>query len=85
MRLNVNTANNVGLGGSIDYISESGWMGMHTRVNATQFLQQRRGIETGETWTPVLNMFCSSELELEQMYKVQMHFYKVSKLMKAFS
>ncbi|KAF3547171.1 hypothetical protein DY000_02001896 [Brassica cretica] len=58
MSLNVNTANNIGLGGAL-----------------------RRG----ETWTPLLNTFCSSKLELEQMYKVQMQFYEVSKLMKVFS
>uniref|UniRef100_M4ERJ6 Uncharacterized protein n=1 Tax=Brassica campestris TaxID=3711 RepID=M4ERJ6_BRACM len=48
MSLNVNTANNVDLGGSIDFISESGWMGMLTCLNdVTHFLQHRRGIETG--------------------------------------
>ncbi|KAG5415329.1 hypothetical protein IGI04_002896 [Brassica rapa subsp. trilocularis] len=48
MSLNVNTANNVDLGGSIDFISESGWMGMLTCLDdVTHFLQHRRGIETG--------------------------------------
>ncbi|CAH8305630.1 unnamed protein product [Eruca vesicaria subsp. sativa] len=46
--LNVNTANTIGPGGSIDSISVVGWMGMRTRLDdVTQFLQQRRGIETG--------------------------------------
>lgn len=61
MSLNVNTANNVDLGGSIDFISESGWMGMLTCLNdVTHFLQHRRGIETG--W----NMDSSSEHILQQ-------------------
>ena len=48
MSLNVNTANNIGLGGSFYSISESDWMVMRTRLDdATQFLQQSRGIETG--------------------------------------
>ncbi|CAF1700118.1 hypothetical protein YC2023_036144 [Brassica napus] len=48
MSLNVNTANNIGLGGSFYSISESDWIVMRTRLDdATQFLQQSRGIETG--------------------------------------
>ncbi|XP_013621184.1 PREDICTED: uncharacterized protein LOC106327562 isoform X1 [Brassica oleracea var. oleracea] len=63
-------AMSVGLGVSTDSIGESGgWMvrkGMHTR----QLLQQRTDTddqtETGETWTPLLNM-----------YKAQMQFCKI--------
>uniref|UniRef100_A0A0D3AVX6 Uncharacterized protein n=1 Tax=Brassica oleracea var. oleracea TaxID=109376 RepID=A0A0D3AVX6_BRAOL len=70
-------AMSVGLGVSTDSIGESGgWMvrkGMHTR----QLLQQRTDTddqtETGETWTPLLNM-----------YKAQMQFCEDSKLMKVF-
>ena len=70
-------ATSVGLGVSTYSIGESsGWMvrkGMHTR----QFLQQRTDTddqtETGETWTPLLNM-----------YKAQMQFCEDSKLMKVF-
>ena len=70
-------AMSVGLGVSTDSIGKSGgWMvrkGMHTR----QFLQQRTDTDdqtgTGETWTPLLNM-----------YKAQMQFCEDSKLMKVF-